>query len=646
MLTPRSYSRRHVVAFAVILGLLGQLVLMAPLSLAQEPTAYHEAPMLADMVAAGELPPVDERLPSEPMVVEPVDSIGQYGGTIRIGDATSSMPNCARFREHGLFNYNMTVSGTTLDIAKAYNFSADGTTLTIDLREGHKWSDGAPFTVDDILFWWEDVANNPDLSPAGPPSCWVPGGVPATFTKLSDTKLEIKFAQPWPVIMDALSRAAGSSDPNIMLPKHYMQQFHAKYNENAQAEAEAAGYDSWMAWFKAQLPNTSLDPNRPTLWAWIYEKEAPDRFVAVRNPYFHQVDTEGNQLPYIDRVECIRTSNGEVHTLMASTGEFDFAAYYINLSDMPVFLAGEEKGNYKTILGLTGIPAEIGFGLNWTVSDPVLRELFQNFDFRLAISHAIDREAINQAVYFGTAEVSQQPVLPSMPFYDPEWRTKYTEYDPDLSNQLLDGLGLTERDSEGYRLRPDGKRLSILIDMSISAEGAVIQAHEIAAEYLRDVGIEFVLNPIDNSLVNERRLANEVVASDARLQRGTAYERAQCNIYCFYTPRTSPVAIEWAYWLTTNGTEGEEPPPEIMHQWDLWNEWRGTFFGSDEYNRIGRELYGWFVDNLWAFGYVGNVQKPLLVSNDLRNVITEGIFWTSDHNFYGPFDTAQWWLDR
>ena len=282
-------------------------------------SVYNEAPMLAEMVASGDLPPVDERLPAEPQVIEPVERVGTYGGTLRFGEVNPiNLWSFATLRMNGLFRYDFSNTQVFMDIAKSFSFSDDYKILTIELREGHKWSDGEPFTVDDILFAWEDVALNEDLSPAGPRSIWRAGGEPAVFTKISDTVVEISFAVPYPIIMNYLGRTGVATDNNVIMPKHWLKQWHIDYNADAQQLAEDEGFETWMQAFNFHnRPPNNFRIDGPTLWAWQNEQLTSNRAIVVRNPYFHQVDTAGNQLPYIDRIEAVITGDKEVQTLKA-----------------------------------------------------------------------------------------------------------------------------------------------------------------------------------------------------------------------------------------------------------------------------------------------------------------------------------------
>ncbi len=615
---------------------------------AESSSAYNEAPMLAEMVANGELPPVDERLPAEPQVVEPEDRIGTYGGTLRFGEVNPiNLWSFATLRMNGLFRYDFSNTQVFMDIAKDYYFSDDFTTLTIELREGHKWSDGEPFTTDDIMFAWEDVAMNEDLSPAGPRSIWRAGGEPAVFTKISDTVVEISFAVPYPIIMNYLGRTGVATDNNVIMPKHWLKQWHIDYNPDAQKLAEEEGFETWMQAFNFHnRPPNNFRIDGPTLWAWKNETLTSDRAVVVRNPYFHQVDTAGNQLPYIDRIEAVITGDKEVQTLKASAGEFDFETYYIDMKDMSVFQQGAEQGNYRVEFAQNLFSAELGLMPNRTVKDPVLRELFNNKDFRIALSISIDRESMNDTLFFGLGRPFPATVNPGLSFFKEEWATTHAEYDPERANALLDSIGLTERDSAGYRLRPDGEgRLSMLIHVGVS-EGPKIAMAELVRDDWAEVGLEAIVENLgeQGGLFSQRLATNDLQIPTWHLDRNALFGRSLGSNYA--VDQTSFWTGTWKDWFRTNGEEGVEPPEEIKRQREIFEQYKLTAVGTEDFDRLGAEYYEYFTSEIPMIGTIGFTPRPVIISNRLHNVPLEGAAWISDNNFYAPFMPSQWFIEE
>lgn len=615
-----------------------------PAEPAELPSRFAQAPMLDALVASGELPPVDERLPVEPMVVEPVNEVGTYGGTMRFGVVESNLGNFTRLREFGLFRYNFRNIEVLPDLAKAWSFSDDLRTLRIELREGHKWSDGHPFTVDDIIFRYEDVTSNPDLSPSFN-RFWAPGGERAVFTKVSDTVLEITFAVPYPTVMDLLGRSALSTDPSFFMPKHYLEKYHLTYNPDANDLAQEEGFETWVQAFNAHAsPVGNMEVGRPTVWAWMPEQLTTERAVVVRNPYFFQIDTSGNQLPYIDRIDVAITGNKEVQILKASSGELDFEGWYISLAEMPVLQQNREQGRYEILTASSLRTSEFALMPNHNTPDELLNELFNSLEFRTAMSLGIDREAINEIVFFGLGRPFPALPLPYNSFFDPAWETMFIEHDPAQANQILDDLGLTERDAEGFRLRTDnGERLSLLIEIG-SQEGPKIEVCELVVNHWIEIGLEGICRITEGGLFTQRNLSNAMSIPTWHLDRAGLFGRADPLWFAFTNPSQQRWAPMWATWYSTGGAEGIEPPQEIKDKQDLFYRWQQTLPGTPEFDELGREYYQWMAESAHMIGTVGLGPVPLLISNRLQNVPREDVWWGSDHNFYSPFLPAQWYL--
>ncbi|MAS38271.1 MAG: hypothetical protein CL610_30015 [Anaerolineaceae bacterium] len=632
---------RFSLVFALML-----LLLVALSGVSAQDMQYTQSPMLDSLVESGELPPVAERLPLEPLVVEPVSEIGVHGGTMRFAEANASMWSASTLRQAGLFQYDMNNVEITVDMAKDFYFNDDLSALTIVLREGLKWSDGAPLTTEDILFWWEDVANNEELSPNGPGSFWTFEEGPVVFEAAGPYELTIQFPKPYPIILDRLGRTYFSSDPQLFAPKHYLQQWHADYSDEAASLAEEEGFEDWTQAFRAHLsPARWYEPDRPWVWRWIPVEETTDRTIYRRNPYYHAVDPEGNQLPYIDEVSVSLISDQQTMTLRASSGDLDFEAYYLNAADLAVYRGGEEAGNYKTLIAGQLRPSDLTLMPNRNVQDPVLNELFNSRDFRIALSVGIDRDRMNEALYFGLGRPYPGLPLPENPYIPEEWTTLHIEHDPDQANALLDGLGLTERDADGFRLRSDGERLSVLIQIGV-LEGNKQAACELVADDYVAIGIEVVCQLLENSLFNERNLANELEIATWHLDRGGRFGRSNPLFWAFEDPTQQRWAPMWATWISTDGSEGIEPPQEIKDLNDLFVQWQGTEFGSDEYVQLGQQYFEYFANEVPMIGTVGFWPQPVVVSNRLHNVPTENLYWGSDSNFYPPYHPEQWYIQE
>jgi len=611
------------------------------------PSAYKESPMLAELVKAGKLPTVDQRLPKSPAVFKPVEETGKYGGTLRLGDTSTPLWSITCLRCTGLFKYNQTNTEVSLDMAKSYKFSPDGKVLTLELREGHKWSDGSPFTVDDILFWWEDIQNNKELTPT-PDKFWRPGGKPAEFKKISDTTLEITFAVPYPVVVDRLGRSWFSSDTNFMAPKAFLSKWHIKYNAKADDVAKEEKFEGWTKAFIAHLapinPSTPLEIGRPMLFSWLVESKTAERTSYVRNPYFYAVDPEGNQLPYIDKMDAVITGNLDVQALKTSAGEFDFESYYTALKNMPVYKQNEQKGGFRVLQAKSMRVSQCALMPNRNTPDLVLRDLFNKKDFRVALSLGINRKAMADTIFFGLATPHAATCSPFFPFYKKEWASMYTELDVTKANSLLDGLGLKDKDAQGFRLRSDGKgRISLLLEIGVT-EGPKQEMMEMVKKDWEKIGIEAQVKFYDGALFNQKHLANELIVPTWHLDRSGMFGRADPLFYGWDNPTQQRWGGQWALWFSTDGKEGMEPPAEIKKIKGIHDKWRQSAIGSPEFNSLGAEYFAYFAEEIPMIGTVGLEVVPMVVNSKLRNVPEKDIYWSSDTNFYAPYTPQQWFF--
>ena len=470
----------------------------------------HEAPALAAMVADGSLPPLEERLPVNPMVVEPEESVGQYGGTWHAGLRGGS-DNAWIFRTiayEPLVRWTRDWTGIQPNVAESWEVNEDATEFTFKLREGMKWSDGEPFTADDIVFWYEDILMNEELTPT--PNDWfLAGGEPGVVEKIDDYTVKFSFAAPYGAFL--LKLASADMIEITSTPRHYMEQFHPDYNPEAVAQAEEAGFDSWVSYFENINEGGCCgyynDADLPVLWPWnltVGYGENTTQITAERNPYYWKVDTEGNQLPYIDSVVYDVGNDVEVLVLKAMNGEIDYQDRHINaFNNKAVFFDNMEQGGYVLTNQVPADSNVMEISLNLVHPDPVKQEIFTNKDFRIGLSHAINRQEIIDLIFVGQGEPWQAAPLPESPYYNERLATQYLEYDVDLANEYLDKAGYTERDGDGFRLGPDGNRISFLIDVP-TVNVQMIDILELVEGYWAEVGIEMKANVIDRALGQQR----------------------------------------------------------------------------------------------------------------------------------------------
>jgi len=593
---------------------------------------FNEAPMLAERVASGDLPKLEDRLPvrEDIQVVQPREAIGTYGGELRY-NAT----NPSTFGNIGWSAWDQHLAGLSTNwevifpnIAKSIEFSEDNTVVTITLRRGMKWSDGQPVTSDDIMFWYENIMLHPELPNL--PSSYIVGGQPAVLAKVDENTVTVTFATAYPGFIEIIAR----TDTGFPIaPRHYLEQWHIDFNEDAQAKAEEEGYATWIEAFEAhrggQIADFQIDPGLPVLKPWILL--SIDEFgnkIYERNPYYWKVDTEGNQLPYIDSQIRVLLSDLEVVKLNIQAGDLDYADKLL-ISDLPVLRAGEAEGNYTALLFPTDQGATRKYQFNITVGDPVLREIFNDIRFRQAMSLAINREEINETLFFGLGIPRQWGVSTNSPFYEDWMSDYYAAYDPEQANALLDEMGLT-MGSDGIRLRPDGQPLRIVLWDAIDN----IRMDELVVEYWGDVGVATEINPSTREAQVAALLANEVHVSVWFADVVAAIDMHTRPIW-FRPPYgldTTPLGggFAWRTWWLTNGAEGEEPPPYYLEQMQLADDFLLTSVGSEEYFELGQQLVNRTVEQMLHIGTVGEVPYIYVRSNRIQNFPSESTIYI-DH---------------
>ena len=597
----------------ISLGLLLVLLLIGTASFAVE---YHEAPMLRVKVAAGELPPVEKRLPEEPVVIEPFEEIGQYGGTWRrvgLGVADSSGP--LRILNEGLLKWNHTCSELLPNIAKSWEVSQDGKVYTFHLNKGIKWSDGYPFTADDILFYYEDVLLNKELTPALP-GWLVVAGEPGTIEKVDNYTVRFTFAEPYGIFLIRLG-----ATPFIYAPKHYMRQFHPRYVSMDKLEelTKEAGFEFWYQLYgKKDYAWWVTNPERPTIWPWKVTVAPPAvRMVHERNPYYWKVDPEGNQLPYIDYMVHDTIENTEILAFKAIAGEIDMQWRHTKLADYTLYMENRGKGDYRLLEGwMNVIGAEPVIIPNLTCKDLVLRELFQDDRFRKALSLAINRQEINELCFMGLGEPRQASIVSGSYAFSEEWEKAYAEYDPEKANAFLDEIGLTERDKAGFRLRPDGKTLDVILEFVLLRPGASDVA-ELLKDYWKAIGIKVFARAVDRSLFQVNSDANEF----------------QVQMWCYegegvlinpsmlipIVPRYGIWGSEYARYYATGGKAGEKPPKDIARLQELWDKIKITV-DEKEMGQLAEEINQLHIKNIWMIGTVGESPWVVVVKNNFRNI--------------------------
>jgi peptide/nickel transport system substrate-binding protein len=590
-------------------------------------SAYKEAPMLAALVQAGTLPAIEERLPKSPYVIT-APEVGKYGGTWRRGFLGPSDRNgLIRMVNDGLVRFSTDGAAVEMKYAESVEPNADFTEWTITLREGGKWSDGEPFTADDLLFYFNDVALNKDISPSVPSWLLNKDGSTIKVEKVSDYAMKYTFAGPQTLFLPEIAQQdAGDKKYPMFLPAHYLKQFHADYADKAELDKMVSqeGIKTWGELF--YLKQDQFDnPDRPVLTAWKAKNRFSEQiFIMERNPYYMGVDQEGNQLPYMDEVQVKFFADSAALNLAAIAGELDQQERHIALANFPVLKEEEQKsGKYRIYLWSSTGGEEAGVVFNLTYAkDPELTEMWSNLEFRKAVSHAIDRGEIQESIFLGTGEPRHGIIKSGHPWYPgDEVAQMYTEFDPDLANEILDGLGYTKRDSEGYRLLPSGKRVGFELS-AVPALGAYVPVAELIVANLKEVGVWVDLQVRERDLHFQMRQANELQAevwnqdSAGTMFSGSTKFDLRPGVYGNLT--YGPL---FKTWYDTNGKEGVEPPAPWKRIVELQDEAKTV--GPERQAEIAQEIFTLWVENLYDIGTVGLTatdQGVVVVNKDLRNV--------------------------
>lgn len=600
------------------------------------PAKFGESPTLADLVKAGKLPPVEQRLPKNPMVIKPLQSTGKYGGTWRRaftgpGDGENGNRICST--DKPLF-WDYTGTKIMPCHASGYDLSADGKTITLMLREGMRWSDGEPFTADDYIFWYEDIFQNKELMPSQTPEMSV-NGKQGIVKKVDTYTVQWVFPEPYPLFVDILagSTALGAGHATrgdelngSFSPAHYMKKFHPKHVgvDEATRLAKEAGYDNYVLHIKF-LNTWRLNVDLPVLTPWktVTPINTPT-WVMERNPYYYAVDTDGNQLPYIDKIIMSLAENLEIANLRAIAGEIDIQSRHMDIAKIPVFIENSSRGNYHIQLDPGSYGSDATFHFNHSFDgDAEVLKWFRNVDFRRALSLGINRDQLNETFWLGVGTVGSPIPEDASPYFPgAEWRSKWHTYDPKQASALLDKAGLTQKDSDGYRLRSDGKgRLRIEVTAVLGSFIDFARICEIVGQQWKEIGIQADVLAQERSLAFNRALANEtqimVWANDGSE-----------NLFLFprhalpVDPAQCFMGINIAKWYASGGKQGIEPvDPGIRKALEIFRSAASKY--SDERIGMVQEIWKLLVDNVTSIGTVGlspAVMGVRIINNKLANV--------------------------
>ena len=606
----------------------------------------QEVPMFADQVKSGALPPVDKRIPEVPSIVKQfagADGPGRYGGQVNM-----LMANARDTRMMTLYaNARLIVYDDHFklqpDILESYE-AKDSREFTLKLRPGHKWSDGVPFTTEDFRFFWEDIANNKELSPGGPGIELLVDGKPPVVEIIDPVTIKFTWEKPNPYFIESQARAAPLF---LYRPAHYLKKFHKKYTSAEEIAKEAkGGQTSWVQIFRrVDVMYNNDNPDLPTLNAWKLMTPAPaQRFVFQRNPYYYRIDEKGVQLPYLDRV-IFTTAAINLVPAKAGLGEADLQPRYLNMRDYTFLRKSSKSSGVEVVLWESGSGSQLALYPNLNVKDEVWRKTMRDVRFRRALSLAIDRDELNEVVYIGLAKPSNNTIMRRSPLFKPEYATRWAIYDPKAANALLDEMGLTQRSDLGFRLLPDGRQATIIAEHA-SEETEDADALSLIADQWKQIGIKLLFKPQTRENFRLRTFSGEALM--------TAYAGI---VTAAPTVDTSPKefapttqgGLQWSRWgmfIESKGKQGEKCDlAEACVLLDYLREWETS---TDEGTRLKawEKILETNADQVFTIGTVNGIRQPIVIGPKVKNVPKEGYYAWDPGGYIGLYKPDTFWMSQ
>lgn len=582
-----------------------------------------QAPALAAQVKKGKLPSVKDRMPDKPMVVKG-DEIGRYGGDLSllmlgIGgdrlDTTIGYENLLRYTPDAT---SLTENFVIANVAESYEVGADGAEFTFKLRPGMKWSDGEPFTADDIVFWYEHVETNRELRPVTTDWLDTGGDTPLVVKKLDDHTVQFRFSAPNGLFLINMATQRGKQFTQY--PAHYMKQFHKLYAKDIEQQTKDAKLDHWMDLFNNKA-NMWDNPDLPVLNAWTVSKRigaSTQRVVTERNPYYWKTDSDGSQLPYVDRVTFEVVQESQAAVLKVTNGDVDVVGGGNDVAELrnkPVFARNRKKGDYRFFDTIPQNMNQMVLMVNMTHKDPVLRKIFANKDFRIGLSYGIDRESIINTVYARQGQPWQAAPRPESPYYNKELAKQYTAFDKAKANAYLDKV-VPEKNSDGVRMRPDGKPLSFQIDVIVDQKPRVDALNMVHKQW-KELGIDMRVKSEAADLFFKRM--------DGNLHDGAVWEGAGglgTPLDSFYwVPQNfnTRYAMPWHFWtLNPDDERAEKPPPETLKQIELYRDMIKTGDRKERVQKM-KQVVANSIDLFYCMGVALEKRQYGLVKNKLGN---------------------------
>ncbi|MEM9631219.1 MAG: ABC transporter substrate-binding protein [Pseudomonadota bacterium] len=606
----------------------------------------------------GDLPAVADRLPSEPLVLAPYSEIGQYGGVLdALSNATESgTSDFLSVRHVNLFRYSDDLQTVVPNVAKSFEWNDDFTQLTVKLRAGHKWSDGAPFTANDIAFWYNNLMMDKNVF-AEAKDYALAGGKPMKVEALDDTTVQFTLEAPKPGLVETFT----SSYAQPYQPKHFFEQYHPALNDGADEAAKALGYEGGYDLIKAYYGNSDwMDTPSPmltagdrisnlpkdaapTLESHILVKETAEGRHYVANPYFFQIDTQGNQLPYINEMDEVYIGDEEVRNLKLLNGEVDYKSQAINLTSAPVLLEGQENGNYTIEVKPTISSPTLAF--NVTAEDEARREIFNDIRFRTAMSIGIDRDQINEVISFGLGTPQQYIGFSPRPEYiDEKWSSHEMAYEADRAKALLDEMGLVDKDGDGFRDLPNGD--PFVLDWQFATQATSSQLVELVGRNWTELGVKTTIKEVTSDEYRSAQSANtlDVLIWTKGQPAGSILGDGEIWVPPFDGYFDVRTGMLWAEYISSNGANGVEPPAWVGELKTQLDTYQSSAPGSDASKAAANKMVEIMTGQLLFIGVV-NSPAPIYHSNNLKNFAD---FKTSSYEYYRtyPYRPAQWYLSN
>lgn len=598
-----------------------QLISVSELQSYRALPEYFEPDYVSERVRAGKLPPINERLPKEPLVfnVESMtDGVGRYGGVIRHviggrpegwnwaagqtlgwGGINYAVAECLT-RTGPLFTINAQEQEPLPNLAKNWQWSDDGRTLTMHLIEGAKWSDGHPFTSEDIMFYWNDNVQDTNVAAFASPDTF---GAGTQLRAVDDYTIEWRFEETSSAQV-LFQMAFFQFCPG---PAHVLKPHHPKYNPDT-------SYDQ----YRNALPASGSLPIA-TMGAWVPVVHRTDEIIVLRrNPFYWKVDSEGNQLPYIDEMHYRLTTWAD-RTVQTVAGSADFS----NMENPANFVSALERSqNESAPARLEFGPRTLGWVLNLNMSETLgtkderevaIRQLNRDLAFRQAISHALDREALGQSLVRGPfSQPFAGGLYPDGPSVDDKSVVFYG-YEPAIANGLLDSLGLIDTDNDGLRNWTEGPMKGQNLEIALIVKNDHVTDVSLAegmVAMMRDVGIRLIPRPMHSNSADSREATSEFEWFLKRgdnniipIQRGEQLAALHSNV---------------PLWHRGNGTDARVLAPFEEELATLMTAYRNAQDPTDQADLINR-FNRIFTENLYQIGLT-SVPGALIVSKRLRNV--------------------------